>query len=47
MDVKNVFLNSDLTKEAYMQAPSGYSDSPDRVCLFRRTLYGLKQAPQA
>uniref|UniRef100_A0A2N9I658 Reverse transcriptase Ty1/copia-type domain-containing protein n=1 Tax=Fagus sylvatica TaxID=28930 RepID=A0A2N9I658_FAGSY len=47
MDVKNAFLNGDLTKEVYMQAPPGYSDYPDKVCLLRRALYGLKQAPRA
>ena len=47
MDVKNAILNGDLTEEVYMQAPPGYSDYPDKVCLLRRALYGLKQAPQA
>jgi hypothetical protein len=47
MDVKNAFLNGDLTEEVYIQAPSGYSDYPNKVCLLRRTLYGLKQAPRA
>ena len=46
MDVKNAFLNSDLTEEVYMQAPPGYSDCPNKVCLFRCALYGLKQAPR-
>ena len=45
MDVKNAFLNGDLTEEVYMQAPPGYSDCPDKVCLLRRALYVLKQAP--
>jgi hypothetical protein len=47
MDVKNAFLNGDLTEEVYMQAPPGYSDCPDKVCLIRCALYGLKQAPRA
>jgi hypothetical protein len=42
MDVKNAFLNGDLTEEVYMQAPPGYSDCPDKVCLLRRALYGFK-----
>uniref|UniRef100_A0A2N9G7K3 CCHC-type domain-containing protein n=1 Tax=Fagus sylvatica TaxID=28930 RepID=A0A2N9G7K3_FAGSY len=41
------FLNGELTEEVYMQAPPGYSDCPDKVCLLRRALYGLKQAPRA
>jgi hypothetical protein len=47
IDVKNVFLNGDLTEKVYMQAPPGYSDCPDKVCLLRHALYGLKQAPRA
>ena len=47
MDVKNVFLNGDLTEEVYMQAPPGYSNCPDKVCLLHHALYGLKQAPRA
>jgi hypothetical protein len=47
MDVKNAFLNGDLTEEVYMQAPPGYSDCHDKVCLLCRALYGLKQAPRA
>ena len=47
MDVKNVFLNDDLTEKVYMQAPPSYLDCSDKVCLLRRALYGLKQAPRA
>ena len=47
MNVKNVFLNGDLSEEVYMQPPSGLSVESNKVCHFRRALYGLKQAPRA
>ena len=50
MDVKNVFLNGELSKEVYMKLPLGYSHPPGfphRVCRLWRALYGLKQAPRA
>ena len=47
MDVKNVFLNGDLSEEVYIQPPPGLSVEPNKVCHFRRALYGLKQAPRA
>ena len=50
MDVKNVFLNGELSDEVYMKLPPGYSHPPGfphRVFRLRRALYGLKQAPRA
>ena len=47
MDVKNGFLNGDLSEEFYMQPPSSLSVESNKVCHLRRALYGLKQAPQA
>uniref|UniRef100_A0A2N9IS94 Integrase catalytic domain-containing protein n=1 Tax=Fagus sylvatica TaxID=28930 RepID=A0A2N9IS94_FAGSY len=40
MDVKNAFLNGDLSEEAYMQPPLGLSHPLDKVCQLRRALYG-------
>ena len=48
IDVKNVFLNEELTKKVYMQLPPDFSHPlgfSHKVCHLRRALYGLKQAP--
>ena len=46
MDVKNAFLNGDLSEEVYMQPPPSLSIESNKVCHFRRALYGLKQTPR-
>ena len=43
MDVKNAFLNGDLSEEVYMQPPLDLSVESNKICHIRCALYGLKQ----
>ncbi|KAE8661030.1 Importin subunit beta-1 [Hibiscus syriacus] len=47
LDVKNVFLNGDLSEEVYMDFPSGFEEEKGRLCRLKKSLYGLKQSPRA
>ena len=42
MDVKNAFLNEDLSEEVYMQSPPGLSIESNKVFYLQHALYGLK-----
>ena len=42
MDVKNAFLNGDLSEEVYMQPLSGLSVESNKVCHLQCAIYGLK-----
>ncbi|XP_019055285.1 PREDICTED: uncharacterized protein LOC109115550 [Nelumbo nucifera] len=47
-DVKNAFLNSDLTEEVYMSLPLGIygKEMQGKVCRLKKSLYSLKQSPR-
>ena len=47
LDVKMIFLHSDLEEEIYMQPPEGFVERGKKnlVCRLKRSLHELKQAP--
>ena len=47
MDVKTIFLNSNLDEEIYMEQTEGFivPGQEKKVCRLVKSLYGLKQAP--
>jgi hypothetical protein len=47
MDVKNVFLHGDLSKEIYMEQRPRFIQNSSLVCILKNSLYGLKKAPRA
>jgi hypothetical protein len=47
LDVKNVFLNSELHEDVYIRSPPGYSIPEGMIYHIRRSLYGLKQTLRA
>ena len=47
IDVKNSFLQGDLSDEIYMEQPQGFIQDSSLVCRLKRSLYNLKQAPIA
>jgi len=48
MNVKTMFLHSELEEKIYMKQPEGYiqEDKENKVCLLKKSLYGLKQSPR-
>lgn len=47
MNVKNVFLNGNLSREVYIQPPLGIYHPPNKIYRLTWALYGLKQASRA
>lgn len=45
-DIKNAFLNAELTETIYMRQPKGYEVKEKEQCVLKlnKSLYGLKQS---
>ena len=48
IDVKSVFLKTDLKEEVYVKQPPRFKNAnmPNHVFILNKSLYGLKQAPR-
>ncbi|GFY80783.1 hypothetical protein Acr_01g0005920 [Actinidia rufa] len=49
LDVKNAFLNGDLSETIYMDPPPGFraqGEYSGNICRLRKSIYGLKQSPR-
>ena len=49
MDIKNIFLNGNITEEVYVEQTPEFENYklPNHVFKLKKVLYGLKQAPRA
>ncbi|SMY30449.1 unnamed protein product [Zymoseptoria tritici ST99CH_1A5] len=46
MDIKTAFLNGEIDKEVFVEAPEGFLVGEGNVLKLNRALYGLKQSPR-
>ena len=44
MDVKDAFLNGNMSERVYMRQSDGFNDGTGRICRLIKTIYGLRQA---
>jgi len=48
LDVKTIFLHSELEERIYMKQPKGFfqEGQENKLCLLKKSLYELKQSPR-
>lgn len=46
INIKNVYLNTELREDIHMKPPPGYlrPEDENKVCKLKKSLYGLRQA---